>query len=136
MKPSEVAKLLGITPDRIKYFKRKGVFTPQHPPAENRPIDYTGRDVAELKKLVILSELSLSCGDIKKLQNGGWTLEEALAARKKDIESQWTWMGHSLELIAAVMDGNAQFDTLDVDYYWRIIKGKQPERLIKQEVTR
>lgn len=88
MKPSEVAKLLGVTPDRIKYFKRKGVFIPERPPAENIPTDYTDRDVAELKKLVILSSLSLSCGDIKKLQNGSWTLEEALTARKKDIESQ------------------------------------------------
>lgn len=134
MKPSEVAKSLGITTDRIKYFKKKGVFTPERPPAEGKPTDYTDRDVAELKKLVILSALSLSCGDIKKLQNGSWTLKEALAARKQDIEARWTWIGHSLELIVAVMADNAQFDTLNVDYYWSIITGKKPNRLINKGI--
>lgn len=118
MKPSEVSKLLGITPNRIKYLKRKGVFTPQRQVAENRPTDYTTHDVAELKKLVVLSKLGLTCADIKKLQDGRWTLEEAVIARRKIILARQQQILHSLELTDVILRDGAKFDTFDSNYYW------------------
>ena len=41
MRPKEIQKKLGINADRIKLFKREGVFTPENPPSGNRGTDYT-----------------------------------------------------------------------------------------------
>lgn len=127
MRPSEVAKLLGITPDRIKYFKKKGVFTPQRTPAANKPMDYTSHDVDELKKLVILSKAGLTCGDFKKLQDGSWTLEEAVVERCKTIKMRWQRMSRSIELAEIILKDNAEFDTFDSDYYWDMITQREAE---------
>lgn len=118
MKPSEVSKLLGITPNRIKYLKRKGVFTPQRSFTESRPTDYTARDVAELKKLVVLSKLGLTCADIKKLQDRSWTLEEAIVTRREIIKARQRQICRSLELTDVILKDGAKFETFDSNYYW------------------
>ena len=41
MKPKEIQKILGIDADRIKLFKREGIFTPENPPAGNCGTNYT-----------------------------------------------------------------------------------------------
>jgi len=127
MRPSKVAKFLGISPDRIKYFKKKGVFTPERPPVSSKSTDYTERDVAELKKLVILSKLGLTCGDIRKLQDGSWTLEEAVVERCKAIKMRWNRMSRSIALAEIILKDNAEFDTFDSDYYWDIIIQREAE---------
>lgn len=56
MKPKEIQKKLGINADRIKFFKREGVFTPENPPSGNRGTDYTEADVEALRCLVVLTK--------------------------------------------------------------------------------
>jgi len=44
MKPKEIQEKLGINADRIKFFKKQGVFTPENPPSGNRGTNYTETD--------------------------------------------------------------------------------------------
>ena len=55
MKPKEIQQKLDINADRIKFFKREGVFTPENPPSGNRSTDYTKADFESLQRLVVLT---------------------------------------------------------------------------------
>ena len=41
MRPKEIQEKLGIDAERIKLFKREGIFKPEHPPVGNKATDYT-----------------------------------------------------------------------------------------------
>ena len=70
MRPKEIQEKLGIDAERIKFFKREGVFSPENPPLGNQSTNYTDSDFENLKKLVVLTKSGLTCSDIKKIQNG------------------------------------------------------------------
>ena len=40
MRPKEIQEKLGIDADRIKFFKREGIFSPENPPSGNRVTNY------------------------------------------------------------------------------------------------
>jgi hypothetical protein len=44
MRPKEIQEKLGIDAERIKLFKREGIFKPEHPPVGNKTTDYTEAD--------------------------------------------------------------------------------------------
>lgn len=81
MQTKEVTKMLGINRERIKYLKKQGVFVPEKAITDSKNAEYTERDAAALRKLVVLTKSGLTCGDIKKVQDGEWTLQEALTIR-------------------------------------------------------
>lgn len=76
MKPKEVTDLLGIDRERIKTLKREGVFTPEI--KTKRISNYTEGDVEQLRKLTVLNKAGLTCSDIRKMQNGEWSMSQAI----------------------------------------------------------
>lgn len=48
MRPKEIQEKLGIEAERIKLFKREGIFKPEHPPVGNKATDYTEADFKNL----------------------------------------------------------------------------------------
>lgn len=56
MKPKELQKMLGITHDRIKFYKREGLFSPENPPSGNRGTNYTDADCESLRLLEVLTK--------------------------------------------------------------------------------
>ena len=99
MRPKEIQKKLGINADRIKLFKREGVFTPENPPSGNRGTDYTESDFKNLQFLVVLTKMGLTCSDIRKMQEGDCTLEEAVNYRKNQIEADMEKKRNALTMI-------------------------------------
>lgn len=77
MQPKEVEKILGITRDRIKFFMKREVFKPENETSGNRAREYSERDIANLRQLIVLTKAGLTCGDIKKIQNGDRSLSDA-----------------------------------------------------------
>ena len=59
MKPKEVQQILGIDADRIKLFRREGVFAPENPPSGNRATNYTQTDLESLRFLVVLTKIGI-----------------------------------------------------------------------------
>ncbi|MDT3702175.1 MAG: MerR family transcriptional regulator [Thermincola sp.] len=70
MQTKEVTKMLGINRDRIKYFKKHGVFVSEKAITDSKNVEFTERDVATLRKLEVLTKSGLTCGDIKRCT--GW----------------------------------------------------------------
>lgn len=125
MRPKEIQQKLGIDADRIKLFKREGVFTPENPPSGNHGTNYTKIDYENLRFLVVLTKSGLTCSDIRKLQDGELTLKEAIISRRKYIEDDIAKKRNSLSLLSELLDGNAEFETFDTDRYWNIITQRE-----------
>ena len=118
MKPKEVTDLLGINRDRIKYFREQGVFSPELPANGQKSQEYTERDVEKLKQIIVLTKASLTCGDIKKVQDGTWTLEQAFTERRRLIEEEMQRMKGSLKLSSEMIDAAITLESMPTQYYW------------------
>jgi len=134
MQTKEVTKLLGIPRERIKYFKRQCVFTPERPSTDNKNMEYTERDFTILKKLVVLTKSGLTCGDIKKVQDGEWTLQQAIVERRHLIDEEMKRMRGSLLLSDELLGNNVQYDLMPTDHYWDEIQQKEREGEVFMDV--
>ena len=125
MRPKEIQKKLGITADRIKFYKREELFFPENPPSGNKGTDYTEADYKSLKLLEVLTKSGLTCGDIKKMQDGDMTLEEAAQSRMASIEAEMKRKQNALLMLSALISDKAEFETFDTEHYWKIISQKE-----------
>ena len=125
MRPKEIQKKLGINADRIKLFKREGVFTPENPPSGNRGTDYTESDFKNLQFLVVLTKMGLTCSDIRKMQEGACTLEEAVNYRKTQIEADMEKKRNALTSLSDLLQNQEQFETFHTEHYWDIITERE-----------
>ena len=60
MRPKEVQQILGIDADRIKLFKREGVFAPENPPSGNRGTNYTETDLEKIYSIIQMRKQELA----------------------------------------------------------------------------
>jgi DNA-binding transcriptional MerR regulator len=127
MQTREVTKKLGINRERIKYFKKQGVFIPEKTIPDSKNAEYTERDVAALRKLVVLTKSGLTCRDIKKVQDGEWTLQEAIIERRRLVEEEMKRMSGSLLLSQELLENDVQYDSIPTDYFWNGIQQKEQE---------
>lgn len=125
MKPKEIQQKLGINADRIKFFKREGVFTPENPPSGNRGTNYTEVDYKNLQFLVVLTKMGLTCSDIRKMQEGVSTMEEAVSERRQQIEDDMARKLNSLCLLKDLLEAKEEFETFKTDHYWNVIAERE-----------
>lgn len=137
MRPKELQTKLGITADRIKLYKKQGVFFPENPPSGNRGTNYTDADYESLRLLEVLTKSGLTCGDIKRMQDGDMTLAEAARARMTFIEAELERKRNALDMLSSLISDEAEFETFDTDRYWSIIHEKEEagERFVDVEDT-
>ena len=127
MRAKEINQKLGIKNERIKLFKREGVFSPENSSSETRSINYTETDCKNLQLLDVLTKMGLTCGDIRNMQNGNYTLEEAVTKRRNYIESDMVKKRNALSLLSKLLDDKAEFETFNTDYYSNIITERESE---------
>lgn len=125
MRPKEIQEKLGIDADRIKLFKREGIFFPENPPLGNRGTNYTETDLENLRLIVVLTKSGLTCSDIRKMQDGESTLAEAIVSRKNNIEAEIARKQNALELLSEILDDKAEFETFETDHYWEVIARRE-----------
>lgn len=125
MRPKEIQEKLGIDAERIKFFKREGVFSPENPPLGNQSTNYTDSDFENLKKLVVLTKSGLTCSDIKKIQNGKLSLQEAIVSRTNIIKNDIARKQNALILLSEMLDDKVKFDTFETEHYWNIISSRE-----------
>ena len=127
MKPKEIQEKLGINAARIKFFREKGIFAPEHPPEGNRSTNYTETDYERLRTIVVLTKSGLTCSDIRKMQNGELSLEEAAMSRQDNIQAEISRKKNSLELLSQLIDDRVELSTFNTDYYWNLIERREAE---------
>ena len=124
MKTKDITDALGIQRERIKYYKKEGVFVPENP-VVNGKNEYTNRDLENLKRLVILTKSGLSCADIKRVQTGAKSLREVINDRQNAIREEIERMTGSLALSEELFATDIQYDSIPTDEYWQFIKRKE-----------
>lgn len=125
MRPKELQKKLGITADRIKFYKREEVFVPENPPSGNRGTNYTEVDYENLRLLEVLTKSGLTCSDIKKMQDGDKTLSEVAKARMDSIEADIARKKNALLMLSSLISDHAEFETFNTEHYWNVINQKE-----------
>ena len=125
MKPKELEEEYGITKERIKLYKKSGIFTPNNPPSRNRATDYTECDIEQLKFIEILTKSGLTCSDIKKLQDNEINMKDAIISRRKLIEDDIKRKTSALIMLDKLSNDEVTFENFDVELYWDIIKDKE-----------
>lgn len=121
MRPKEIQEKLGIDADRIKFFKREGIFYPENPPSGNRGTNYTEVDLENLRLIVVLTKSGLTCRDIRKMQDGECSLQEAIVSRMDSIEEEITRKKNALSLLSEILNDKVEFETFDTEHYWDVI---------------
>lgn len=124
MQTKDITDALGITRERIKYYKKEGVFVPENP-VVNGKTEFTDRDFENLKRLVILTKSGLSCADIKKVQTGAKSLREVINDRQNAIREEIERMTGSLALSEELFTSDVQYDSMPTEEYWQFIKRKE-----------
>lgn len=125
MKPKEIQEKLGINADRIKFFKKQGVFTPENPPSGNRGTNYTETDYKNLQFLVVLTKMGMTVSDIRKMQDGECSLEEAIKERRKQITDEIAKKQNALSLLSELIEDKEEFETFHKERYWDIITERE-----------
>ena len=127
MRPKELQEKLGITADRIKFYKKQDLFFPENPTSGNKPTVYTDNDLQAVKVLEVLTKSGFTCGDIKKMQDEGIPLAEVARQRMEDIQAEIKKKQNALFMLTAMVSEGAEFETLDTDHYWDVIHGKEAD---------
>lgn len=125
MKPKEIQEKLGINADRIKFFKKQGVFTPENPPSGNRGTNYTETDYKNLQFLVVLTKMGMTVSDIRKMQDGECSLKEAIKERRKQITDEIAKKQNALSLLSELIEDKEEFETFHTERYWDIITERE-----------
>ena len=125
MSPKEIQEKLGINANRIKHFKKQGVFQPENPPVGNHTTKYSENDYNNLKFIVTLTKMGISCGDIKKIQEDESSLHSLLKKRKEKIEKDIKRNQSALSLLNDLIDDIVQYDTIDISHYWSVIQNRE-----------
>ena len=106
MQTQDITKMLGIPRERIKKYKKLGVFTPEKAGQSGMRVEYTERDVQNLKRLEVLTKAGLTCTSIRKVQTGALTLAEAFNERMKKLQDDIVRKKGALALsIELIVDG-------------------------------
>lgn len=125
MRPKEIQEKLGIEADRIKLFKREGIFYPENPPSGNRGTNYTETDFENLRLIVVLTKSGLTCRDIRKMQDGECSLNEAIVSRMNNIEAEIVRKQNALSMLSEILDDKAEFETFETEHYWDVIARRE-----------
>lgn len=69
----------------------------------------------------------MTCGDIIKVQDGKWTLQEAIIERRRIVEEEMKRMRGSLLLSEEMLENDVQYDSMLTDYFWSKIQQREQE---------
>ena len=85
----EVAKVLGMTTENIRYYVREGLIKPEKNP-ENNYWEYSSEDVLLISDVLFYRDLGISINNIKKIFNGLplEDIESVIEETKKDIRDR------------------------------------------------
>ena len=139
MKINEVEQLVGVTKRNIRFYEKEGLLSPGRD-SDNGYRDYTDRDVETLKQVKLLRKLDLPLEEIRRLQSGMLTVQDAMGRHIIQLERQRTNLASMAGLCRELEQDGAQLSALDTDRYLRRMEEQEQEGTrfvnIKKQDTR
>lgn len=125
MQAKELLELLNIDRERLKYYKKMGVFSPELGVPPGNRTEYTDRDLFNLKRLEVLTKAGLTCDDIKDIQVGALTTEEAFAKRRRIIEEDLKRKENALKLSEELLALGVGYDSMPAEALWEDVRRRE-----------
>lgn len=116
MKINEVEERVGITKRNIRYYEKEGLLSPGRN-SDNGYRDYADADVEELKKIKLLRKLDVPLEEIRRMQSGVLTLDDAVRRHVITLERARTNLSTMQALCGMVLEGGERLATLNADRY-------------------
>lgn len=116
MKINEIEQQVGITKKNIRFYEEQGLLTPRRN-LENGYRDYGEDEVEELKRIKLLRKLSIPIEEIRKIQTGHLTLEDAVNRQVIVLKRQESNLIETAKLCTELSDEGCQYQSLLPDQY-------------------
>ena len=119
----EVEKNLSVTRANIRYYEKEGLISPIR--KQNNYRDYSDKDIAELKKVLVLRKIGFSIKEIKDMQERSLSLADALNADIERLNQAIEELQGSLEVAKTLESEHTDFEKIDTERYWNLINDKE-----------
>ncbi|MBQ3559542.1 MAG: MerR family transcriptional regulator [Agathobacter sp.] len=123
MKINEIENQLGLSRANVRYYEKEGLLSPER--KDNGYREYSEKDIAILKKIIIFRKLGLSLPEIKEILSG--TLEVSVAIEKniEQLTKQIAELNGALEISQMMKNDSSVNDSFDEEHYWNLIQTKE-----------
>lgn len=112
MKIKELENQTGIKKTNIRYYEKEGLMTP-HRNDENNYREYSEEDLRQLERIKVLRLLGISITDIKDLNKGGLTLEDAVKERLQQLNEEEKMLRVIRKACENILQEKISFETID-----------------------
>lgn len=126
MKINEVEQMVGVTKRNIRFYEKEGLLAPGRN-LENGYRDYSDEDVETLKQVKLLRKLDLPLEEIRRIQRGTLTVQDAMGRHIIQLERQRTNLAAMAGLCRELEGDGAQLAALDTDRYLRRMEEQEQE---------
>lgn len=116
MKINEVEQLVGISKKNIRFYEQEGLIAPSRN-AENGYREYGQEDVAVLKEIKLLRKLSVPIEEIRKIQGGSYSLQDAMKKQMVLLKLQMDNLYQASLLCSKIDVSGKPLSQLDIDEY-------------------
>lgn len=114
MKINEVEQLTGITKKNIRFYEEQGLLSPGRN-AENGYRVYGDWEIRALKQIKMMRKLGVPIEDIRKMQNGTYTVADGMRRHLITLEREKQNLEHSAVLCREMKDRNVFLSEVDAD---------------------
>jgi len=126
MRINEVEQLVGITKRNIRFYETEGLLNPQRS-SENGYRDYSEADVAALKQIKLFRKLNVPMEEIRRIQQGVLTVEDAMSRHIIQLERERTNLAAMTSLCAGLAADRPQLSSMDTDRYLQQMESLEQE---------
>ncbi|MBQ2928463.1 MAG: MerR family transcriptional regulator [Oscillospiraceae bacterium] len=124
----EIEARTGLPRANVRYYEAEGLIHPER--KENGYRVYSEEDAAALQKIRLLRCLDISIEEIKAIQAGTASMEEALRKSLETQEEKQLQLQRSRELTRRMLAEKVTFETLDAPGYLQLLES---EEILKQD---
>lgn len=111
----EIEERTGLDRANIRFYEKEGLLAPQR--LANGYRNYTEQDVDTLLRIKLLRSLHLPLEEIRTLQSGEKTLESAVQAHLRTLETEKHAVSAAEDVCRAMQADHARYDNLNANKY-------------------
>lgn len=124
MKINEVESLVGVTKKNIRFYEQEGLLHPRRN-KENGYRDYSQAEVDMLMRIKLLRKLGLPLEEIRRLQDGQYTVGDAMRRHMVTLERERSNVEQAIALCAELQEVHLPLDALDAQQILERMKGME-----------
>lgn len=126
MRINEVEQLVGVTKRNIRFYEKEGLLAPGRETG-NGYRDYSAADVETLRRIKLLRKLDLPLEEIRRLQAGTFTVQDAMGRHIIQLERQRANLAAMVQLCRELEEQQPQLEDLDGEHWLRRMEEQEQE---------